>query len=129
MPYGLRSLAVVIVCLGMLRWVRGADGDETRAKFDKAMAKVFPALVQIYVVTVDYRDGREQKYQAAGSGVIISSAGHVITNHHVAGKAKRIRCTLVQPSSSSSRDAIVATPHVGCRRRRRLTCDSVLAHT
>ncbi|MCZ7643914.1 MAG: PDZ domain-containing protein [Planctomycetota bacterium] len=69
-------------------------GDELRKRVDKAVERVYPALVQIYVVTVNYEDGREQKFEAAGSGAIFTPDGHVITNHHVAGKAKRIRCIL-----------------------------------
>ena len=70
------------------------DDSELHKKVDSVIAKVYPALVQIHVVTVVYTAGREQKFQAAGSGAIISPDGYVITNHHVAGKAKLIRCRL-----------------------------------
>jgi serine protease Do len=73
----------------------GADlPDPVRAAVHAAIQKVYPALVRIHVVTTLYADGREIKREAFGSGVIISAQGHVITNHHVAGKTKRIRCTL-----------------------------------
>ncbi len=61
---------------------------------DAALAKVTPALVRIHVVTVEHAQGREIKYESSGSGVIITEAGHVVTNHHVAGNARRIQCTL-----------------------------------
>ena len=61
---------------------------------EKAAAAVNPALVRIQVVTVEYSEGREQKELAAGSGVILTPEGYVVTNHHVAGKAKQITCTL-----------------------------------
>ena len=74
---------------------RGSVADSSvRAAVDRAIQKVYPALVRIHVVSAYYTDGREVKGEAAGSGVIISDTGYVITNHHVAGKAKRIRCTL-----------------------------------
>lgn len=88
----LLSLLSMAACLaGSLQ---AEDRDRLRKKIDEAVAKVFPALVQVHVVTPMYREGRELKYQSAGSGVIISKKGHVVTNHHVAGKAKRIRCAL-----------------------------------
>ena len=65
-----------------------------RAAVDRSVAVVKPALVRIHVVSTTYRDGREQKYQSSGSGVIITPEGHVITNHHVVGHATRLVCTL-----------------------------------
>ena len=55
---------------------------------------VTPALVRIHVVEVSYQSGREVKSEATGSGVILTRDGHAITNHHVAGNAKQITCTL-----------------------------------
>ena len=53
-----------------------------------------PSLVRIHVVSIEYEDGRELKREASGSGTIITPEGHVVTNHHVAGKTKAIVCTL-----------------------------------
>lgn len=61
---------------------------------DQAVAKVKPALVRIQVVSTRYSEGREFKNQSSGSGVIITKEGHVVTNHHVAGHAARLVCTL-----------------------------------
>jgi serine protease Do len=61
---------------------------------DLALSKVAPSLVRIHVVTINHQDGREMKREAAGSGTIITPEGHVVTNHHVAGKTRRIICTL-----------------------------------
>lgn len=55
---------------------------------------VKPALVRIYVVASEMRNGREHKMEGAGSGAIITPEGHVVTNHHVVGHAKKIWCTL-----------------------------------
>jgi serine protease Do len=65
-----------------------------RATIQSAADAVKPSLVRIHVVETSYRDGREYKYQTAGSGAIITEAGHIITNHHVAGHATRLVCTL-----------------------------------
>jgi serine protease Do len=59
-----------------------------------AIRKVYPALVRILVVTVAPHEGRLQKFQAGGSGAIVSPDGYVVTNHHVAGKARQVACDL-----------------------------------
>jgi serine protease Do len=65
-----------------------------KASVDHAVSVVNPALVRIRVVSTEYSDGREMKYQSTGSGAIISREGHIITNHHVAGHATRLFCTM-----------------------------------
>jgi serine protease Do len=56
--------------------------------------QVKPSLVRIQVVTSTPSGGRETKSEVFGSGVIISPDGYVVTNHHVAGNARWISCTL-----------------------------------
>ncbi len=68
-----------------------------------AIRKVYPALVRIYVVMEEGSGGRMRKMQGSGSGAIISAEGHVLTNHHVAGRGTRFVCTL------SDRDEVDAT--------------------
>lgn len=63
-------------------------------RIEPAIQRVYPALVRIYVVAEMPDGGRMRRQQGAGSGVIISPDGHIVTNHHVAGKAVRITCTL-----------------------------------
>src|SRR6266581_1396872 len=65
-----------------------------RAVVDSAIARMRPALVRIHVVSTEYREGREMKMQAVGSGAIISKDGYLITNHHVSGHGARMVCTL-----------------------------------
>ena len=65
-----------------------------RAAVDGAISRMRPALVRIRVVFTEYREGRELKTQAVGSGAIITKDGYVVTNHHVAGHAARLICTL-----------------------------------
>ena len=55
---------------------------------------VLPALIHIQPVVEDYRTGELKKQAVVGSGVIFHPDGYVVTNYHVAGKAKRIICTL-----------------------------------
>jgi S1-C subfamily serine protease len=65
-----------------------------RATVEAAITRMRPALVRIHVVSTEYREGREIKMQAVGSGAIISKDGYLITNHHVAGHGARMMCTL-----------------------------------
>lgn len=66
----------------------------SRTGIDRAIAAVFPSLVRVSVVFVDQAGGREIKGALSGSGTIISPEGYVLTNHHVAGRPRRIMCTL-----------------------------------
>lgn len=65
-----------------------------RAEVDRALAAVYPSLVRISVVITEHSNGREIRLEGSGSGTIITADGYVVTNHHVAGRARRIVCTL-----------------------------------
>jgi serine protease Do len=64
------------------------------ADIQSVAARVKPSLVRIHVVESSVNGGREQRSESFGSGAIISSDGYVVTNHHVAGDALWLRCTL-----------------------------------
>jgi serine protease Do len=81
----------VVLCL-LVAPAASQTGD--RAAIDRAIAAVYPSLVRISVVVVDSQNGREVNVEGSGSGTIISADGYVVTNHHVAGRARRIVCTL-----------------------------------
>ena len=68
--------------------------DPIAQAIEKAVARVGPALVRIHVVSMAESEGRQVKYEASGSGVIISKEGHIITNHHVARRTTRLVCIL-----------------------------------
>src|SRR5439155_8432540 len=79
-------------------WTTAVNSQEVpsnvRAVVASGIVRMRPALVRIHVVSTEYREGREMKMQAVGSGAIISKAGYLVTNHHVAGHGARMVCTL-----------------------------------
>jgi serine protease Do len=60
----------------------------------EAKNKVLPALVHIQPVKEIFASGKRVKVKVTGSGVIFSPDGLVLTNNHVAEKAKYVVCTL-----------------------------------
>jgi serine protease Do len=59
-----------------------------------ATGKVSPAVVRIDVVTETFSQGQPRSSRSLGSGVIIDNQGFILTNFHVAGRAKRLDVTL-----------------------------------
>ena len=82
-----------LFCLALVTTVF-TPGLQAGNEIDTAREAVYPALVNIAVVGTQYQQGRLRRFPAAGSGVIVSPEGHVLTNYHVAGETTRITCTL-----------------------------------
>ncbi|MBI3724635.1 PDZ domain-containing protein [bacterium] len=103
-----RVLVGVGLSLGALAGAALLRADDSRREgpagspLQRAIERVYPALVQIHVLSLAHEGGHERKQEGAGSGAIISPDGYVVTNHHVAGKAAVIRVIL---SSKEELDA------------------------
>ena len=75
----------------------------TQAVIQQIVERVKPSLVRIHVVQGYPEGGRESKSESYGSGVIISPDGFVVTNHHVAGDARWLSCTLANKEQVEAR--------------------------
>jgi serine protease Do len=89
----------------------GEEGGAERLAEAVAFAKrkVYPCLVNIGVIARRFTQGRESRGLGAGSGVIVSPGGEVVTNFHVAGDASRITCKLPTGESIDA-DIVCADP-------------------
>jgi serine protease Do len=74
-----------------------------------ATERVSPAVVQLDVVTENFIQGQSRPSRSIGSGVIIDKEGHVLTNFHVAGRAKRIDITLA--NQEHVRASLIGSDH------------------
>ena len=69
-------------------------GGGTSARVIRAKNRVAPALVHIKPVKEVFTSGKREEVAVMGSGFIISPEGYVVTNEHVAGESKFVRCVL-----------------------------------
>jgi len=102
---GIRMRHVIICCLVSLALVGCAHNGQplhedslARLDFRKTVSaakdKVFPAVVYIKCLRESHEQGRKLTEEVAGSGVIVSPDGELLTNWHVVDKAVEIRCLL-----------------------------------
>lgn len=83
-------------------------------EYAKLTAAVIPSVVGIHAVqTVEVRgalQGKRQFERPLGSGVIATSEGHIITNHHVVTGNQRLRITCIMPNG---RRQVFDAEHLG----------------
>ena len=65
-----------------------------RSVVRQAKARVFPAVVFVKCLRESRESGKKITEEIAGSGVLISTKGEVVTNWHVVDKASEVRCLL-----------------------------------
>ena len=69
-------------------------GKVSQLEINDRVNAVYRSIVRIEAVSESGSNGRMLKSGSTGSGVIFDQTGLVLTNHHVAGKAKRLKCRL-----------------------------------
>jgi len=93
---------ILATCCGVVVWPAarpllaqsGVEKLDFRKVVKDAKDKVFPAVVFIKCIKESHAEGKKISQEMAGSGVIISATGEVLTNHHVVDKAAQVRCLL-----------------------------------
>ncbi|HNS21076.1 MAG TPA: trypsin-like peptidase domain-containing protein [Sedimentisphaerales bacterium] len=72
----------------------GQEHGDFREIISRAKSEVFPALIFVKPIVVDYGSGEKKHQEVFGSGVIVSPDGYAVTNWHVVDKAVTINCVL-----------------------------------
>ena len=93
------SLGIALLAAAALVCGCATQVPDFRQVVSEAKAAVAPSVVFIRVIYNDTESGRNRKGVASGSGVVISSDGEVLTNHHVIDKTSEIRCQLADGRS------------------------------
>jgi serine protease Do len=93
------TLVMVLATAGCTPCVKPQPEDplaklDFRKVVSSAKDKVFPAVVYIKCLRESHEQGRKLTEEVAGSGVIISPEGELLTNWHVVDKAVEVRCLL-----------------------------------
>ena len=94
----IRTLSVFLfVALGFLCLNSGTsfakNSDLQQTIFD-VQESALSALVNIQPITETFSRGERRKQASVGSGFLIDTKGHIVTNFHVAGKASKLMVTL-----------------------------------
>ena len=98
--FGILVVAAVLACaVGSVAEVdgeraSGLGGLDFRQVVKVAKAKVFPAVVFVKCIKESHESGKKSSQEVAGSGVLISAKGELLTNWHVVDKATEVRCLL-----------------------------------
>lgn len=83
---------LAVACLGLVGCSRPKP--PVPPKPGNPISRVLSAVVKIEAIQMRPLDGRLVKTEVGGSGVIVASAGYVLTNFHVAENADYFRCFL-----------------------------------
>ncbi len=82
---------------------RRAASDALQRRIYAARDRVLPALVHVEPILEVYARGQKAKAALTGSGVIVDTDGHVLTNDHVVAHATRVTCILADKRELTAR--------------------------
>ena len=88
-----RVLVAALACASPAS-LRAAEASSAPAAQAEMLSRVFPSIVRIEAIRLMPFDGHLTKAWSAGSGVIITKDGHVLTNCHVSEDVDAFRCYL-----------------------------------
>ena len=91
---GMKFSYLAFLILAVLSGHSSIFGKDSQPELNERVNSVYKSIVRIEVVSESGSNGRMLKSGSTGSGVIFDQSGLVLTNHHVAGKAKRLKCRL-----------------------------------
>ncbi len=91
---GLCVLAIVLAATPVTQAGDLESLSKIQASVRDARDRVLPCLVRVQPISEIYVGGRKIKRSGYGSGVIFTHEGHVLTNFHVAGRAKSLLCVM-----------------------------------
>ena len=90
----MRSPIPLLLAVALLLPAAPALAADLQTSVIDVQEKALSALVNIQPVTESFTRGERRKQASIGSGFLVDEAGHIVTNYHVAGRAKQLMVTL-----------------------------------
>ena len=99
----LGCFCALCACASESALLQATNTGDFRQIISQAKSKVYPTVVFIMCVRGNFEGGKRTTSEVAGSGVLISEKGEVLSNWHVVDKAIEIRCLLHDERSMTAK--------------------------